>query len=234
MARFLFPQRKTKVFTGVRRTELDGEVINFDPDIVEMVKACHTTEAAKVLLDKQQGEEKMFMIGARISNSHASLIIQELDLLSNEGLISIPSTIQVERNLTVPFSSNLRQLHIRLEGQKTVLAVDIKTRDVVCERYIQILTIRTTWKHLQYLYPESYSIVLDDCATFCSQFVKGLLNYFVYRGDITQDEAQHHNQRLGDLIIIADKSASAEAGSRRVARPGWNDKNHGKPEASIM
>lgn len=226
MAGFLFKEKKMKVFSSVQITELEDKVVSFDENIVILARTVRTPHDARQFIAAQFKDLKAFQIGVRISNRHASVIVHELEpgppdstVPTADNRVVLSDPVVTRENHIISSNGIMRQVHIRFqdrEQQKMVLAADKRTGDIQCPRYIEVCRIFTSWEYLQYVAlvssPEKHSVVVDDCATFTSDFSKELLKYF-----LTEVEVKKHMQQLDKLIVIVDESAKAEASSRRVA-----------------
>ncbi|KAJ3577155.1 hypothetical protein NPX13_g3411 [Xylaria arbuscula] len=178
MAGLFFKEKKMKRFSSVQITELEDKVVGFDENVVKIAQIARDHQEARQLLEAQFQDRKIFQIGVRISNHHASVIIHEPE----SGSSKIPTT---ENPVVLSDPVELREeYHISSKGV-----------------YVALVSA-----------PEKHSIVIDDCATFTSDFSKELL-----KSSLTEDEIKKHMGQLEKIIVIVDESARAEASSRRVA-----------------
>ncbi|OTB09395.1 hypothetical protein M426DRAFT_78887 [Hypoxylon sp. CI-4A] len=222
----LFEKRETKVFSGVSKTKIEDAAHDFDQDVVEFTKTHRQPGDAKNISDP--GPEKTLKIGLRIIRKHALIIIQELNNTREptaENRIIIPKKFSKGKNAILKVSSDpslgvVRQIHIRYEEQKMVLAYDTKREgeEIHCDRYTELCEVYTTWKQLQYFgliscHPD-HSIVASDCATFARMFINNLFACFVDPSVVSQSDIDAREKKLKKLFVIVDESASIEAESR--------------------
>ncbi|KAI1358274.1 hypothetical protein F5Y08DRAFT_322252 [Xylaria arbuscula] len=224
MAGLFFKEKKMKRFSSVQITELEDKVVGFDENVVKIAQIARDHQEARQLLEAQFQDRKIFQIGVRISNHHASVIIHEPEsgsskIPTTENPVVLSDPVELREEYHISSKGVVRQVHIRFEDeeqQKMVLAADVKNPNIKSPRYIEVCRVFTTWEHLQYVAlvsaPEKHSIVIDDCATFTSDFSKELL-----KSSLTEDEIKKHMGQLEKIIVIVDESARAEASSRRVA-----------------
>ncbi|KAI1151934.1 hypothetical protein F4825DRAFT_338304 [Nemania diffusa] len=251
IASFVFKKREMKAFTGVQTTEIEDDVVGFDQDIINISRTFingNHDKAREDLRDRVKNiTPKVFQIGVRIGQRHASVIVHEPKPTgTNDPSIEKPLVILVHKleEYSIPFSERPRQLHIRYKDsteQTMVLAADTKSpryahsNSYSCPRYIEVCRVLTTWQQLQFIAlvgsPKEHSVVLNDCATFTINYSETLLGIFTSEAG----EVEQQMEQLDKLIVIIHETGSGEGTTRRGARRKpmtWREERH-EAEVSV-
>ncbi|KAI1101322.1 hypothetical protein F4804DRAFT_13927 [Jackrogersella minutella] len=194
------------------------------------------TKAAQMLAPSSRNKENTYQIGiafvgrgggSLLRGGHAEIVIRDGDGLSK---ISPPSDL----NLTVS-SSTIDQNDLTRSGPYALFNTDgvrlrvchihntndrIDSLELTLEerpkvqyyKYLDLYRIRMTERRLKYLAlrscPQKYTILVDDCATYCRVFLDKLLDYLLERGKgrggIDRDQYSHQKCRLRHACHIED------------------------------
>ncbi|KAI0876224.1 hypothetical protein GGS24DRAFT_248704 [Hypoxylon argillaceum] len=220
----------------------------FNEEDIKMANQKALWNQAKItefLAPSPQNQERIYQIGiafvggrhSSVRCGHAEIVVRDGDGLSEISpptyldLTVSPSNLDSEEllrsgpcELAAASNIRLRVLHLRnaIDGSDS-LELEFKKRTGVRPyKYIDLYRIHATERRLKHLAlrscSEEYNILVDDCATFCQEFLNRLLDHLLdlgkRNGGIDRDQHKYQRQILGQLIHIEDGLAGeAERGA---------------------